>query len=154
MSTDNPQPMTQKIISILFLTSLLAVSIFVGCGGDDVVEAEVVPDPVGFVSATPPGGDIAPNATLTLTFDNPPTDVAVSYTDASGKTHVIDTSEVSYIVSPAIAAQNPGVTVSGRVVFIKGPFPPGEISLTITWADDSITLHYIVTVPCCGSGVI
>ena len=54
-----------------------------------MVEAEVVPDPVGFVSASPPGGDIAPNAELTLTFDNSPTDVAVRYTDASGRSMLL-----------------------------------------------------------------
>ena len=73
--------------------------------------------------ATPPGGEIAPNGTITVTFDNPPANVTVS----AGT-----------------------VTVAGKTATIRGPFvPPGPLALTITWADGIQELNYIVTAPCC-----
>ena len=49
----------------------------VSCGGEeDIVVDE--PVPVNFVRATPSGGEIAVNGTITVTFDNTPGDVMVS----------------------------------------------------------------------------
>jgi hypothetical protein len=58
--------------------------------------------------------------TITLTFDNPPEDVTVSTGDA---------------------------TTTRKTVEITGPFDPGPLALTITWADGNQTLAYTVAVP-------
>ena len=85
----------------LLLTGLLAISMLTGCGGDDDTEAE--PIPANFVSATPPpGGEIAANGSIIVTFDNPPTDVTVS----AGT-----------------------VTVAGKTATITGPFTPGPLCI-------------------------
>ena len=79
------------------------------------------PAPANFVSASPPGGsEIAANGSVTLTFDNAPADVTVSAGVA---------------------------TAAGRTVTVFGPFTPGPLSLTVTWADGSQTLTYIVRAP-------
>ena len=105
----------------LLLTGLLAVSMLAGCGGDDDTVTDE-PVPANFVSATPPpGGEIAANGTITVTFDNPPTDVTVS-------------------------AGN--VTVARKTATIWGPFTPGPLALTITWADGIQELKYIVGFCC------
>ena len=107
--------------SVLLLAGLLAVSILAGCGADnDIVTDE--PVPANFVSATPPGGDIAPNGSITVTFDNVPTNVTAS----AG-----------------------AVTVAGKTVTITGPFTPGPLPLTIRWADGIYFLNLIVHSPCC-----
>ena len=104
---------------VLLLTGLLAVSMLVGCGGDEnPVAAE--PVPVNFVRATPAGGEIAANGTITVTFDNIPSDVAVS----AGT-----------------------IKVSGKTAAITGPFTLGKLTLTITWADGTKVLNYKVTAP-------
>ena len=77
-----------------------------GCGGDDDGSEEV--PPANFVSASPPGGEIAANGSITVTFDNAPSDVTVS----AGT-----------------------VTVAGKSATITGPFRPGSLVLTLTWAD-------------------
>ena len=59
----------------ILLTGVLTVSILAGCGDIDDTDEPV---PVNFVSATPPGGEINPNEWITVTFNNPPTDVTVS----------------------------------------------------------------------------
>ena len=96
---------------------------FASCGGDG---DEVIYDPVWakFVSATPaePGGEVAANGTITVTFDKPPIDVKVS----AGT-----------------------VTVTGKTATIIGPFTPGPLGLTINWAGGTRTLSYTVTAPCC-----
>ena len=75
--------------------------------------------PANFVSAAPPNGsEIAANASITLTFDNAPADVTVSVGVA---------------------------TAAGKTVTVAGPFTPGPLSLTITWADGTRTLTYTVT---------
>ena len=102
----------------LLLAGLLAMSLIVGCGGDDTEEEEAAP--ANFVSATPPGGDIAANGSITVTFDNAPADVTVS----AGT-----------------------VTVAGKSATITGPFTPGALALTITWADGTQALTYNVTAP-------
>ena len=90
-----------------------------GCGGDDDTDEPV---PANFVSANPPSGcGIAANASITVTFDNPPADVRVSAGVA---------------------------TVSGNTVTVAGPFTPGLLSLTITWAGGSQTLNYGPGLPC------
>lgn len=111
---------------VLLLTGLLAVSMLVGCGGDEnPVAAE--PVPVNFVSATPAGGEIAPNGIITVTFDNTPGDVTVS----AGT-----------------------IKVRGKTAAITGPFTSGPLALTITWADGTEILNYTVIVPCCGTPIV
>ena len=73
---------------------------------------------VTFVSADPESGtEITKNNSITLTFDNPPEDVSVSTGVA---------------------------TTDGNTVTITGPFTPGTLELTITWADGTETLSYTV----------
>ena len=82
---------------------------------------ETVRPPVAFVSADPESdAEITTNDTITLTFDNPPEDVTVSEGTA---------------------------TVTDNTVTIAGPFTPGALELTITWADGSQTLNYTVRQP-------
>lgn len=95
-----------------------------GCGADEDREEPV---PVNFVSATPTGGEIGPNEWITVTFDNPPTDVRVSNGTVSG---------------------------TGKTATIIGPFTPGLLALTITWDDGTQTLHYTVLGPCCEAPTI
>ncbi len=102
----------------LLLAGLFALSLMVGCGGDSETEEDAAP--ANFVSATPPGGDIAANGSITVTFDNAPADVTVS----AGT-----------------------VTVAGKSATITGPFTPGALALTITWADGTQALTYNVTAP-------
>jgi hypothetical protein len=114
---------------------LLIVIILAGCGGDDDTLEEG--DPVAnFVSTDPPCGDalwalsarwrypcdISPDTTITVTFDNPPTNVTVS----TGT-----------------------VTVTGKKATIVGPFPYGVLALTITWRDGTQRLIYTVPRPDC-----
>ena len=117
--------MTKLLSSfLLLLTGLLAVSMLAGCGGDDDTDESV---PVNFVSATPPGGEIAANGMITVTFDNPPTDVTVS----AGT-----------------------VTVAGKTATITGPFTPGPLPLTIRWADGTYFLNLTGPSPCCSAPTI
>ena len=103
----------------LLLAALLALSLVVGCGSDDEEEEEAAP--AAFVSASPAaGGEVAANGTITVTFDNAPADVTVS----AGT-----------------------VTVAGKTATIAGPFTPGALALTVTWADGNQTLNYTVTAP-------
>ena len=73
---------------------------------------------VAFVSADPESGtEITKNDSITLTFDNPPEDVTVSTGVA---------------------------TTDGNTVTITGPFTPGTLELTTTWADGTETLSYTI----------
>ena len=109
---------------VLLLTGLLAVSMLAGCGDIDDTDEPV---PVNFVSATPTGGLIGPNVWITVTFDNPPTDVTV----------------------------NAGtVTVTGKTATITGPFTAGPLALTLTWADGTQRLIFTVRGPCCSAPTI
>ncbi|RKU23356.1 hypothetical protein C6499_18545 [Candidatus Poribacteria bacterium] len=74
--------------------------------------------PADFMSSEPESGsELIPNDSITLTFDHPPEDVTVSEGVA---------------------------TITDNTVTITGPFTPGTLELTITWADDSETLNYTV----------
>ena len=71
-----------------------------------------------FVSANPAANSkLAVDDTITLTFDNPPEDVTASRGDA---------------------------TVADKTVSITGPFDPGALALTVTWADGTQTLNYTI----------
>ena len=109
---------------LLSLAGLLAVLMLNGCGADEDREEPV---PVNFVSATPTGGEIGPNEWITVTFDNPPTDLRVS---------------------------NGTVATAGKTATITGPFTSGALVLTITWDDGTQTLHYTVLGPCCEAPTI
>ena len=82
---------------------------------------ETVRPPVAFVSVDPAtDSEITMNDTITLTFDNPATDVTVSDGTA---------------------------TITDNTVTIEGPFTPGILELMITWADGSQTLNYTIRQP-------
>ena len=109
----------------LLLIGLFAVSMLAGCGGADDIDEPV---PVNFVSATPMAGEIAANGTITIIFDNPPTDVTVSFGT---------------------------VTVAGKTATITGPFTPGALPLAIRWTDGIQVLNFTVSAPCCSApGVV
>jgi hypothetical protein len=76
---------------------------------------------VNFASVNPPSGStIKPDATITVTFDAAPGEVAV----------------------------NPGTaTTAGQTVTISGPFSAGSLNLGLTWADGFRVLNYTVTAP-------
>ncbi len=77
-----------------------------------------IPD-AAFVSASPASGDISENDSITITFDNDPGTVTVSFGTVSG---------------------------SGNSRTISGPFPVGSLTLTISWTNGSgsHTLNYNV----------
>ena len=103
-----------RILATL-IVGLLAVYMS-SCGPDTVeIEDDI---PVNFVSATPPGGEIAGNGAITLTFDNEPTGV----TSTAGN-----------------------ITVVGKTVLIEGPFKPGTLDLTVTWIGGSKQMNFYVT---------
>lgn len=106
----------------LVFAALFALSLIVGCGGDDEDDGGEAPA-ASFSSATPASGDLASNGTITVTFDNDPGDVTAS----------------------------PAGTVagSGKSRTISGPFPEGALALTLSWTngDGSHTLNYTVTAP-------
>ncbi len=104
--------------SASLLAGLLVLSLIIGCGGGE--DEEIAIPPATFISASPPGGEIAVNGTITVTFDNAPADVTVS----AGT-----------------------VTVAGKTATIAGPFMPGPLALTITWADGTQALNYTATGP-------
>ena len=82
---------------------------------------KTVSPPVMFISANPAiGSQLTVDATITLTFDNMPQDVTVSTGDA---------------------------TITDKTVSIMGPFDPGALALTITWADGTQTLDYTIRSP-------
>ena len=102
-----------KLSCILLIVTCFFIA---GCGDD--VEP---PPPVNFVSVDPPGGStLEPDATITVTFDAAPGEVAV----------------------------NPGTaTTAGQTVTISGPFSAGSLNLGLTWADGFRVLNYTVTEP-------
>ncbi len=79
------------------------------------------PVTVNFVSADPSSGStIKPDATITVTFDDFPGNVAVT---------------------------QGAVGIADRTATISGPFPVGPLSLNITWADGVQRLTYTVEPP-------
>ena len=111
-----------KLLEMLFYcwVGVLSLSLIVGCGGGENEEVKIAS--ANFVSATPSGGEIAANGTITVAFDNTPGAVEVS----AG-----------------------AVTVAGKTATITGPFTPGLLALTITWTDGTKALYYTVTTPDC-----
>ena len=101
----------------LALACLSAIHI-ISCGSREDDE-EITP--VGLVSAEPADGStIDVNGIITLTFGDIPENVSV----------------------------NIGVLKrAGKMVTISGPFTPGPLTLTVTWADGAQTLNYTVTTP-------
>ena len=93
------------------------LAIYVSSCGPDVIEIEK-DIPVNFVAATPPGGEIAQNATIMLAFDGVPSEV----TSTSGN-----------------------VTVAGKTVVIEGPFKSGNLKFTVAWVGGSRELNFHVT---------
>lgn len=106
------------------MAGVLTVSMIAGCGDIDDTDEPV---PVNFVSATPTGGAIAANATIIVTFDNKPVDLTIS---------------------------RGTVTVTGKTATITGPFTPGPLALTLTWADGTQRLIFTVHSPCCSPAYI
>ncbi len=106
----------------LLLAGLFALSLIVGCGGDDDGDGDAPAD-AAFTSATPAGGEIAANGSITLNFDNDPGDVTVS---------------------PAGV-----VSGAGKSRTVAGPFTPGPLTLNVSWTNGggSTTLNYTVTAP-------
>lgn len=85
--------------------------------GEDAVEE----DPVAFVQEIPAtNSEIQPDATIIVSFDGTPSGVNVN----GGK-----------------------FSVSGPAVTITGPFTPGTLNLTVTWADGTQPLAYTVEAP-------
>ena len=105
----------------LLLAGLFALSLIVGCGGGE--EEDDAAADAAFTSATPAGGEIAANASITLNFDNDPGDVTVS---------------------PAGV-----VSGAGKSRTVAGPFTPGALTLNVSWTNGggSTTLNYTVTAP-------
>ena len=102
----------------LVFAALFALSLIVGCGGDDGDDDEA--PAAAFSSANPAdGGTIAANAQITVTFDNDPGELTAG----------------AY-----------AVTGSGKSRTIAGPFPEGALSLALSWTngDGSHTLNYTV----------
>ena len=77
--------------------------------------------PIAFVSANPTvNSQLAVDDIITLTFDDTPEALTVSTGTA---------------------------TITDKIVTIKGPFDPGALALTVTWADGTQTLPYTVRPP-------
>ena len=158
---------------------------------------KTVRPPVAFVSANPAvGSQLTVNDTISLTFDNPPEDVAVSTGDATITDNTVEitgpfnagsltltvawtdgTQTLNYAIRPlaAFVSANPAAqsqidvndtitltfdntpedvtvsagdaTITDKTVKITGPFDPGALALTVTWADGTQTLTYTVRAP-------
>ncbi len=108
-----------KRLSFLLLT--VTCFLIAGCDFLEPTDSTVPSATVGFVSVDPPNGStIEPDATITVTFDAFPGEVAV----------------------------NQGtVTMAGQTVSISGPFSVGPLSLSISWADGVQRLTYTVDDP-------
>ncbi len=102
---------------------LLIVTCFLlaGCDFLEPTDSTVPSATVGFVSVDPPNGStIEPDATITVTFDAFPGEVAVNQGAA---------------------------TMAGQTVSISGPFSVGPLSLSISWTDGVQRLTYTVDDP-------
>lgn len=112
---------TDKTVSIMgpFDVGALALTV-TWADGTQTLDYTVRPL-AAFVSADPAtNSKLAVDDTITLTFDNPPEDVKASTGDA---------------------------TVTDKLVEITGPFDPGALALTVTWADGTQTLNYTIRPP-------
>ena len=99
-----------------FTPDTLALTITWADGSETL--SYTVHQPADFVSAEPAAdSEITTNDSIILTFDHPPEDVTLSKGEA---------------------------TLTDNTVTITGPFTPGTLALTITWADGSETLNYTV----------
>ena len=117
-SSMNPLFRTLIIVITLLITTYIG-----GCEFDDEETAE---GPIAaFVGADPLPGDIDVNSTITVTFDNVPKDIKVETGSAKIRK----------------------VIIAGKTVTIPGPFTPGPLPITITWANGVQTLNYTVTSP-------
>ena len=103
-----------------YLFLLLLYLCAIGCGSENDPSIPRYRLPAGVVRVTPSSDEIAANATITVTFDYVPVDATVS----TGTVRVI-----------------------GKTATITGPFTPGPLALTITWADGTHALNYTVTAP-------
>ena len=87
---------------------------------EPIVDQPILPA-AAFVRANPPSGStIADNASITLTFSEPPADVTVSSGTVNGV---------------------------GKTATVSGPFTPGPLELIVTWTDGAVTLLYNVVPP-------
>ena len=139
-----------------YLFLLLLCLCAIGCGDDSIPIYSY--DEVKFVRAIPSSGEIPANGTITAIFDNPPADIKVSTgsVTVAGKIVTI-VRTVIYDKAPAdvrdkapaadVRVSAGTVIVSGKRVTIGGPFIPGLLGLTITWASGTQALHYTVTAP-------
>ena len=137
-----------------YLFLLLLCLCAIGCGGAE--DGPYPPDVAKFVRAIPSSGEIPVNGTITVIFDNPPADIEVStssVTVAGKRVTIVRT--VIYDKAPAdvrdkapvadVRVSAGTVIVSGKRVTIGGPFIPGPLGLTITWADGTRQLIYRAT---------
>ena len=116
--------------TIVFITINLLVIAILGCDIDALFsseESEEEEKRVTFESAIPPNGNmLAANATITVSFSNPPGNLNVT---------------------PGVAA------VAEDTATISGPFTLGALRLVLTWADGTHTLVYTV-LPAAPEGVV
>ncbi len=105
-----------RILFLLMATSLAVGLLSCGFIEDDAEEEEA---PAAFQSATPSGGELAEDGSITVTFDTDPGDVSTSEGSVSGV---------------------------GRTRSISGPFSRGALNLRLNWANGagSLTLTYQV----------
>ena len=105
----------------VYIFVMIGLFSMAGCESPDEEPPSPLPPPpetVDLIGAEPPSGSsIASNTTITVTFDDIPTHVAVV---------------------PGTA------TAAGETVIISGPFPEGRLRLNITWSDGLRVLNYAV----------
>ena len=119
--------MRKGLQALMFmLAGTLALAVILSCDRDTETTEEA--EPIKFVSANPPSGStLRSEATLSVLFDGIPKNLTVS----------------------------PGVAmVSGQTATISGPFPLGELRLSLTWADGTHTLVYTVEPPPAPEGMV
>ena len=112
-----------RLASIVLMWVMIAVVILIGYGSD--IEDEGIPIPKDSVQVSPPSGSpLQSDGFIRIVFDNAPKNLSVS------------TGEVVFM---------------GKTVRIYGPsygpFPPGLLTLKVTWDSGSRTLVYTVLAP-------
>ena len=130
-----------KTVRKLFSLSLVLVSVMgilvcnvyiIGCGGDEIVTPKDIS--TNFIAAFPPSGAvIVVNTPIILRFDNLPRDL---------------TSNVGNIGPVTASRRSRHVNPDSPEFQLTGPFLPGSLKVTITWADGSQKLRYVVTAVC------